>query len=640
MSDYSTWKVADLKAELKRRDISQTGLRLKQQFIDKLVENDNSSAAAGGGTSATESGDTVEGEEQAQKPETHAPTTEEKPEESQEVPPSKEAPPSQEAPPAAQGEGEKGAEEEKAAEAGATDTKDAAAEGEGEGATESKRGEADEEQTVEKPKADAPTDTATESKPEATAEPVSGAEPEARDEPPAEPAEQAPPAPAPAPAPSAQDSVPAAPDGEKAEDTTMAEAPSQETTAADGQPEQGATEGAPEQPARLGTDSSISVPPDEALEDARKRRRRSQTPAPTFEDVARKKAKTERESPRVILQDDAGAEEPPQDVDSARRTSASEEVRSKKPVADARFKNLFAAPEPEPVRATSPPGDTAMNDAEVEPAVHAATAALYIDGLMRPLQPVALRNHLASLASSPGDSPNADVVQDFYLDPIKTHCFAKLSGISAASRVRSALHGTVWPNERNRKTLFVDFIPEDKLREWVDTEEDAKRRNNSSTRWEVKYESTPDGTEAVLREVDPKASAPATTMRPPPTGPRASFANREPPSGPRADARSRPGHGFKALDELFKSTTTKPKLYYQPVPREVVDRRLDRFDDLIRKGPVSRRGGSETRRISFEDTDYFVDNGPEYGGGGRGNRRRRRGGRGGGFGDSWRRDRY
>lgn len=40
MADYSSWKVTDLKAELKKRGIPQTGLRLKQQFIDRLEEED------------------------------------------------------------------------------------------------------------------------------------------------------------------------------------------------------------------------------------------------------------------------------------------------------------------------------------------------------------------------------------------------------------------------------------------------------------------------------------------------------------------------------------------------------------------------------------------------------------------------
>jgi hypothetical protein len=44
----------------------------------------------------------------------------------------------------------------------------------------------------------------------------------------------------------------------------------------------------------------------------------------------------------------------------------------------------------------------------------------------------------------------------------------------------------------------------------------------------------------------------------------------------------------------------------------VADKRLDQFDELLRKGPFPRRGGDEMRRITFEDEDYFVDGGPEY----------------------------
>ena len=98
---------------------------------------------------------------------------------------------------------------------------------------------------------------------------------------------------------------------------------------------------------------------------------------------------------------------------------------------------------------------------------------------------------------------------------------------------------------------------------------------------------------------------------------------------------SQPGQGFKPLDELFKSTTTKPKLYYLPVSREVADQRLDRFDDLLKKGTFPRRGGDETRKFTFEDVDQFIDLGPEYAGRGRGGGRGR--GRGGG---GPRRDRY
>lgn len=593
MSDYSTWKVADLKAELKRRGIPQTGLRVKQNFIDRLLEDDNeekSGAAAAADVEVAPDDVTLAGkgaEDTAEAEESKSTETIAE-EELQESPDQK-------------ADGEKGLGE---VEGGAADTADVAPE-----QVESKPETASEH--AAESKAEIATEQTVDAKAESGIDQTSERESETRNISTAEAVEQAPDTAI------GPESTPAGPDV-KGDGEVEAEAPPQEATAP-------------------GTESTTPVPVEETIEDARKRKRRSVTPAPTPEDIAKKRLRSMEESPRRTWPEDE------------RGASISEGLRGKK-ARDTRFKSLFAAPEPDPIRPASPSGDAAMDAMEVEPALHVATAALYIDGLMRPLQPASLRNHLVSLASHPGDSPNPDVILDYYLDPVKTHCFVSFANISAASRVRSALQGTVWPNERNRKKLFVDFIPEDKLQEWVRVEEDSQLRGGRAPRWEVRYDSIDDGVEAVLREVDPTASAQRTrepiTTRPPPLGPRASFADRDRrPIAPQgAGTGSRPGQGFKALDELFRSTTTKPKLYYLPVPRDVVDRRLDRFDDLIRKGSYPRRGGDDMRRITFEDTDVFVDNGPEFGGRNRG-RRRGRGmgsefrGRRGGYRDSWRRDR-
>ena len=46
MTDYSKLKVADLKEELKNRGIPLTGLKLKQNFIDRLIEDDAAKEAS------------------------------------------------------------------------------------------------------------------------------------------------------------------------------------------------------------------------------------------------------------------------------------------------------------------------------------------------------------------------------------------------------------------------------------------------------------------------------------------------------------------------------------------------------------------------------------------------------------------
>ncbi|KAH1870776.1 hypothetical protein KXW75_000852 [Aspergillus fumigatus] len=643
MTDYSSWKVADLKAELKRRGIPQTGLRVKQNFIDRLLEADGKQEGGAPNGESANTQDASENIEQAtpeqpaQEPDTVVSQPEE-PEAQVTAPESEE--------PKDNGKAKRSPKEEQQEQQPDVQTEQRKPEPPAEGSmTDAKAAE----QAAESLQQTQPEVSSKESEAIQVAEAGIGSEgsapsrapsqPEA--EHPVEPVEQAPGS---AEAVHGQDSKELPDSVGKAATQVSAET----------------------------TGLSTPLPVEEMIEDTRKRKRRSQTPIPTPEAVASKRAKAQEESPRVLLPEDRdimdvegspgkkavavpAENEQAQNQngddrnDAIRRVSISDDVRTRGTASikqDARFKDLFAPADREQIRPRSPPADTNMEDAEVEPALHVATEALYIDGLMRPLQPAALKNHLVSIATAPGASPDPDVIVDFYLDPIKTHCFVKFANISAASRARTALHGVVWPNESNRKALFVDFIPQQKLQQWVAREEESRGRGGPPPRWEVRYDRTDDGVEAVLQEVDLKSTASrqapgrASTdfSRPPPLGPRASMGvkDRRPSGPPPLEPRPRPGQGFKALDDLFESTTTKPKLYYLRVPREVADRRLDRFDDLLRKGSFPRRGGDENRRITFEDGDFFVDNGPEYG---RGYGRRRGRGRGGGMGDSWRDDR-
>ena len=657
MSNYSSWKVADLKEELSKRGISQTGLRLKQQFIDRLVQDDDSgktttsaattttvpegSAGEKNGAGAVEPGDNKEASLESA-------TTTQQQQQHQVIEETGEdaAPP---IPESVGAEKEKGSREEKKsagkpAEVAESEKKEIAKDqspvpGGQEDTTEepSSKPEAQVPQPVEqeaaKDSGDVEMTDADDEKERVNTPEVGPSQKEGEEEP-----------------------------AEKKEEKTKngeAERPAQEKA-----PEPTEPTSAQQQSAAAAEPSSVSVTAEEVTEDLRKRKRRSVTPIPPAEEMAKKRIRSEQGTPHVVLVDNnnvdpmkAAATTTDETPARTKRSSLTGESR-KKSLPDARFKGLFIPRHAEePLRAASPARGPVVDEADVEPALHLATTALYVDGLMRPLQPASLRNHIVNLASTPGGAPDTEVVTEFYLDPIKSHCFVGLTDVSAASRVRSSLHGMVWPNERDRKALFVDFLPAEKLREWIDVEDRAGR----GIRYGVNYHPASDGTfEATHEEIDPKAtslrreSVPVSNNRPPPstppsTGPRsAGFANRErerererlASDAQKVERSHHPGQGFKALDDLFKSTVTKPKLYYLPVPREVVDRRLDRFDDLIRIGAFPRLGGDERRRITFEDKDFFVDNGPEFG---RGGLARRGGGRGGGRiggrGDSWRRER-
>ena len=362
----------------------------------------------------------------------------------------------------------------------------------------------------------------------------------------------------------------------------------------------------------------------------------------------------------ITAENESHTERSTMPADVVTRRSPSPSKQPTPATKDGRFKDLFPARRGND-RPSSPPADDGGRD--VEPALHPATSALYIRELMRPLHPGALRNHLIALAAPPRSSPDSAIVTNFFLDQIRTHCLVAFASVSAASRVRSALHQAVWPEERSRKPLWADFVPEHKIREWVDIEtgvgNGAPGRLPGPKRWEVVYEPVDDdddddrddvyeeggvgsGVVAVLREVGANAppSSSGAGVRGAPLGPRtdrirpAESSQHEDLRPQRQEQQSRnepsrsAGSGFMALDALFRSTAAKPKLYFQPVARSLADRRLDVFDRLVSSVQRSRgeggrgggRGGRQARahanddnlrKYTFEGDDLLVDCGPE-----------------------------
>lgn len=312
-----------------------------------------------------------------------------------------------------------------------------------------------------------------------------------------------------------------------------------------------------------------------------------------------------------------------------------------------RFKNLIN-PSTNTDHETSTPHAEPDMDVEISPALHPATRALYIRELVRPINPSQLRDHLEHLATPPDRSSPGDVVEDCYIDALRTHAFVLFTSISAASRVRASTQGRIWPPEPNRKPLWVDFIPEDKVRDWIETERaSGGSRPSQAKKWEVDYDVRDEGVEVSLVEAIPGASAsnrPSFPVGVPgaPTGPRGTAPGPRRPSFTQSDVR-RPSQplgmrrptakaveetsaSFLELDKLFRFTTTKPKLYWQPVSDELADKRLDELDretsrdwnprlDAKRNGDSLGRGLDSLKRYTFEDGDVLVDGGPEYGGG-------------------------
>lgn len=296
----------------------------------------------------------------------------------------------------------------------------------------------------------------------------------------------------------------------------------------------------------------------------------------------------------------------------------------------------------------------------VDPAIHPATSALYIRNFMRPLRVPDVQAHLVHLANPSGTETAADEVEEFFLDQIRTHAFAVFKSVSAASRVRTALHNRVWPDEANRRPLWVDFVPAEKVPGWIETEESqGGSRSSTAKRWAVIYDDSGSGEVVARLELDEaparaptgpsnRGPAPPPARQPPrgpafnstntiPLGPRAQRGYEGPPSRPIAP----PGRE-QAREPGGKFGTTsgaRPYVTFRLVSDELARQRLDDMHSYYTKD--SRRNlGKEINRYTFEDGSRFVDRGAEVFEGIRPPHRERerqferrgRGGRGGGRG--------
>jgi SAP domain/RNSP1-SAP18 binding (RSB) motif len=511
-------------------------------------------------------------------------------------------------------------------------------------------------------------------------------------------------------------------------------------------------------PAPASDTSTPPVPVKDVIEDSKKRKRRSVTPPPSAADVAQKRARANDGSPRITKSVDA-AEEEDSDVapdvsgesvskDTQPKLSALEQMQTATDAAEIIREGdglpeggqleIVAAtstipsgvevsnehnseppskpmrlPEKQPLQAgasvalfaglkkkdpglsqdsslsrlrghDAPPEQSTLphEDSEeraVAPALHPATSSLYVRNFKRPLHLPTLRAHLAKIARGPTSSSTSDddPIVAYFLDNIRTHALISFTSIAGASRVRSALHDTRYPDEKTRDPLWIDFIPDDKVQSWIDTESKSGGRG-AAQRWEVVYEEGPGGIEAILQEAGagagPRRPSAISHRQPSTSGlqrqpsisdvqrpssitgvhpdrlPLVPLDQTDASNASREDARkvSQPemsGTGFRALDELFSFTTAKPKLYYKPVSQQVADRRMDMIKDLrFGHANMGKSGDEDMKRYSFEvyrGEEEWVDKGPEFGFGRRGVERMRggapirggyRGGGGGGGG--------
>lgn len=355
-----------------------------------------------------------------------------------------------------------------------------------------------------------------------------------------------------------------------------------------------------------------------------KRKRRSKTPPVDDEGVSKKlktaDSKEEEEQVQVRL---------PEDVEKAAPVPPATNVDSTdEPMSDTSHVSAHAD--------SAEVGGAGMQDTDgASKSQHPVSKALYIRDLVRPIQPGMLRDHLVSLAKSCSTSAEEPFVKAFHLDKLRSHAFVLFTSVTAAATARVALHGKIWPDEPMRRPLFVDYVPDDKVEDWID----AELNKADNTRWEVVYSNTGLDTDgpviATHQEVAQAAAGmrrPSSTSGPPRAAVGAGEGMPNAPSGPRQrdvetqqspamPAPESPAQSkqFDTLDQMFQHTQTKPKIYFKPAHKDLVDRRLAEIERETSRdwneadADPSAYAEGELRRYTFEDGDKLVDGGADFG---------------------------
>jgi apoptotic chromatin condensation inducer in the nucleus len=218
---------------------------------------------------------------------------------------------------------------------------------------------------------------------------------------------------------------------------------------------------------------------------------------------------------------------------------------------------------------------------QVEPAKNAVSCTIRVDGFKRPLRVPELKAYLAEKAG-------ADMVEGgFWMDSIKTHCYATFPHSDNATAAREALHNQVWPERGG--LLKADFSPH--------TAEDVKSGRAAPPPAPAPASSAPSG--------------PASGPTPSPRTPAAQQATRSLLSmaigqtlGTSGSLGSL-GSGLKADKENELSTRRKREL--GPSPDRVKRSRTEESNSLASKGEDYNSLASGSSRVREGERDRDRD---------------------------------
>jgi apoptotic chromatin condensation inducer in the nucleus len=220
-----------------------------------------------------------------------------------------------------------------------------------------------------------------------------------------------------------------------------------------------------------------------------------------------------------------------------------------------------------------------------------ASCTIRVDGFVRPLQLQAAQRLMEEAGGG------KLVAGGFWMDAIKTHCFATFEAQQHAERAREALYNLKWPADRGQGILKADFSE----RTAMDVAQGVKEARAAKAQ----------GAKPATAAVNAAAAAAAASAGAAKSGLHADREGaaevgrkkRELGPSPEAGKRARVEEGTAAaagagkqaaapvpsLDDLFRATKTKPKLYYLPVSEEKVAIKRKERDELKRKRAEAKR---------------------------------------------------
>ncbi|KAJ6801763.1 apoptotic chromatin condensation inducer in the nucleus [Iris pallida] len=207
----------------------------------------------------------------------------------------------------------------------------------------------------------------------------------------------------------------------------------------------------------------------------------------------------------------------------------------------------------------------------VPPPLGAATTSLRINNFLRPFTLKAVQELLGKTGT----------FSDFWMDHIKTHCYVTYPSLEEAVATRNALYNLQWPSNGGR-FLTAEFVDPHEVKTRLEAPQSPAPVTSSpniptASAFQPQTQAMQPPRHPLWQQLPP----------PPPLPPPPALSNpllvreRLPPPPPPP---KKPEPSIVTLDDLFKKTIARPRIYYLPLSEEQVAARL------VDQGKIAQEG--------------------------------------------------